>query len=475
MKSPKKFALFIVFALGVFTAPACGLFSRSEYSKLTPEDLTALVGAAFPDAKQRNYAENQGMRKGLIDESKRQFALAQAAQAEGLEKTDKFKWQMGSITDQLLASKYIERNTSDEERRASLTANQSEFEKYLDKQIEKRLKMANQPSGPELIKQIKDGMSNEELKGMKGQWENSMIYRFGADKVRQIGLAADQKEYEGYVAFLNQTRKPPLTPEEIEERKGEWMDVKLCANKARQDGLDKDPKVTILLKFYRAELLAKLYDQMQNERFMPKPEEYYKAHPEADPEKIKENVRKKAEELLERIKKGENFEEIAKQFTEDKVERKEKGGELGWFGKGVQPPEIEEAVFALQPGQISGVVESRYGFHIFKVDARRKVGKKAAPPKPGASPAGANAEPQEEVMARHIFLDTQKPDERLDKLIETAQSNIQSAKDKAVEKYPVSAQFDDFTVKVGGYEGRMTGPGGGVSGRMRGINPQEDK
>ncbi len=73
-----------------------------------------------------------------------------------------------------------------------------------------------------------------------------------------------------------------------------------------------------------------------------------------------------ADKVLAQVKAGKDFGALAKQFSKDEATR-DNGGDLGWFPKGIMPPEFEAAAFQLQPGQVSGVVTTALGFHIIKV------------------------------------------------------------------------------------------------------------
>ena len=78
-----------------------------------------------------------------------------------------------------------------------------------------------------------------------------------------------------------------------------------------------------------------------------------------------EEIRKKAEDVLKKAKKGAKFEDLAKQYSEDTS--KDKGGDLGWIVQGQTVPEFEKAAFSLPKGGISDLVRTQYGFHIIKV------------------------------------------------------------------------------------------------------------
>jgi parvulin-like peptidyl-prolyl isomerase len=85
----------------------------------------------------------------------------------------------------------------------------------------------------------------------------------------------------------------------------------------------------------------------------------------------KAEARKKIEDILARAKKGEDFATLAKEFSEDPGS-KDKGGLYEDFGRGKMVKPFEDAAFSVPVGGISGVVETAYGYHILKVENRKK-------------------------------------------------------------------------------------------------------
>ena len=87
-------------------------------------------------------------------------------------------------------------------------------------------------------------------------------------------------------------------------------------------------------------------------------------------------ARAKAEEVLKKIREGGDFETLAKQYSEDPGS-KDKGGDLGWFRPGTMVREFENVAFAMRPGDISGIVETPFGFHIIKVEKTKGAERQA--------------------------------------------------------------------------------------------------
>ena len=89
----------------------------------------------------------------------------------------------------------------------------------------------------------------------------------------------------------------------------------------------------------------------------------------ADP-KVDAAAKQKAEDLLKQIKGGADFAALAKANSDDPGS-KEQGGELGMIQRGVTVPAFEKAAFGLEPGQISDLVKTQFGYHIIKVEEKQ--------------------------------------------------------------------------------------------------------
>jgi len=104
-----------------------------------------------------------------------------------------------------------------------------------------------------------------------------------------------------------------------------------------------------------------------------------------------------AKSLLDQIRAGASFESLARGhgLSPDA----QRGGDLGWFARGTMPKAFDDACFALKPGQVSGVVQTSYGFHLFKLLAKRP-------------PRKRTLEEVRDEVARRAFVEKQAQAER---------------------------------------------------------------
>jgi foldase protein PrsA len=84
------------------------------------------------------------------------------------------------------------------------------------------------------------------------------------------------------------------------------------------------------------------------------------------------DTKEDAEKILQRLKNGEDFAELAEQYSVDPSAKSNKG-DLGYFGYGEMVEPFEEVAFALEEGEISGIVETQFGYHIIKVIDKEMV------------------------------------------------------------------------------------------------------
>lgn len=105
-----------------------------------------------------------------------------------------------------------------------------------------------------------------------------------------------------------------------------------------------------------------------------KPEEVHARHilfkmpPDGTPEQ-KDAVRAQATDVLKQLEAGGDFAALAQKHSQDGTASS--GGDLGWFGRARMVPQFEQAAFALEPGSLSNIVETQFGFHVIKVEEKR--------------------------------------------------------------------------------------------------------
>jgi peptidyl-prolyl cis-trans isomerase C len=137
------------------------------------------------------------------------------------------------------------------------------------------------------------------------------------------------------------------------------------------DWIESQHKKLILTKLIKSEIRSKIKvtEEMMKDHYNEHSDKY-KLPEQVHAFHLMVDTQKKAEALLELLKKGANFSEVAKEHSgsPDAV----KGGDLGFFAKGQYPSVFDETCFSLKPGRLSDIVASNYGFHIFRVIQKKK-------------------------------------------------------------------------------------------------------
>ena len=137
----------------------------------------------------------------------------------------------------------------------------------------------------------------------------------------------------------------------------------IAIGKMLQDEMSKLPPVT------EAEI-KEYFDKNPNE-FSGVRAAHILIRPDGFDEASKKKARAAMEDVLKQARSGTDFAELAKKHSADGSAKQ--GGDLGFFTREQMVPEFSKAAFELQPGQISDVVETQFGFHIIKVLERKDV------------------------------------------------------------------------------------------------------
>lgn len=192
-------------------------------------------------------------------------------------------------------------------------------------------------------------------------------------KIVESDLELAEAEIGGNLGTLDANTKRRVLVEYLVENQ-------LFANAANKEKLASEPDFDRRLAYWRQRALREAYFEKKvksqigedaakalydDKVKMIKPEE------EVEARHILVAKEDEAKDLVSKIRAGADFAELAKEHSGD-AGSKEKGGLLGYFGKGQMVPQFEQAAFALKPGEVSDPVKSQFGWHIIKLENRRQ-------------------------------------------------------------------------------------------------------
>jgi parvulin-like peptidyl-prolyl isomerase len=299
--------------------------------ELTPEDMAVIAESQPPQMRARLSADEKA-RKDFAEQIKQLLAVAEEAEAHGVDRSPEMKRQLEFQRASIIAQKYF--------------ADQGETGDITDAEVDEFFKVP----------------------GNQGKFDQLL-----ADAKAQDPQFASQEIPQDQLNVLKQ-------------RLGR---IYVAEKKAIDKGIDKKPEVRLQVLLQHARAVAQKYamDNLKDkfEATDAEVDAYLKGHPELDTDA---KNRAKAEEVLKRARAGEDFAKLAQEFSTDGT--KDKGGDLGWFGHGQMVPEFEQAAYALKPGEISDIVQSKFGFHIIKLEEKKTETK--------------DGKTQEMVHARHILI-----------------------------------------------------------------------
>jgi peptidyl-prolyl cis-trans isomerase C len=173
--------------------------------------------------------------------------------------------------------------------------------------------------------------------------------------------------------------RPILSENDMQNYVRRWVDTQLFYKEALRRRLDTKPEVMAKLENLRREILvSELLNSELEERVNVTDEDvaaYYREHEDEYATEIKVahilvSTPEEAQRILEELEGGADFAELAKAWSIDESSS-QNGGELRYFTRGSGVPEFEDACFALELGETSGIVETGYGYHIIRSIDRR--------------------------------------------------------------------------------------------------------
>jgi peptidyl-prolyl cis-trans isomerase C len=212
---------------------------------------------------------------------------------------------------------------------------------------------------------------------MKNQVLESLIDRellFQESKKKGIQIKSEavsdqlqkiQQRYPSKEEFEKLLSNMGLTESDVQKQIARGMAI--------QELIDKEvsEKITVSDEETRS-----FYDK--NPQLFQQPEQVKASHilikvPADAPEDQKTEARKKIEAVQQKVRKGEDFATLAKTYSEGPSGPK--GGDLGYFRRGQMVKPFEEAAFSLKPNETSEIVETRFGYHLIRVDDKKPAKK----------------------------------------------------------------------------------------------------
>ena len=304
-----------------------GGHGSESLNRITKEDMALILKDADPSQLQA-ISSNPDAKKKIAENIKQLLAVASQARKDGLAEDPNAKLELESIRSIVTASLYDKKVnegkgpmppfsfiTEDQIKEMSAKPQfEADFKQFLDSKIALAKESGRFPKDKEL--------SEDEIKGAKDDFAKIKIYQ-----------------------------------EEAEAKKSEL-------------GEEFGRNLELQIKLQQAQFLASRYAQKTLVDKAKVTDDDVKAYIAAHPEYSTADQKAKAEQILSRVKAGEDFGKLADELSEDPG-TKGKGGLYEGVTMGKMVPAFEQAALALEPGKIAdNLVESPFGYHIIKLEKK---------------------------------------------------------------------------------------------------------
>ena len=236
---------------------------------------------------------------------------------------------------------------------------------------------------PAQTPQSEAGAKEDEAARPEGQGAaGEDVKKLDRDTIAMIGSYVLTKEkYRIITEYMKQRFDYKLDPEQEKEFIQFIVNKKLMAMEARKQGYADRPDLKAKYEWDFDDILSHAYYSENIEKRSSvtdkEAKEYFDSHTgdftQIRAQQLFVKSKSMADSLLKRLNSGEDFTEITKKYSEDST-TKDKGGDMGFFSKGDNFREIDDVAFTLADGEISPVIKTVNGYHILKVNERKKFG-----------------------------------------------------------------------------------------------------